>query len=46
MGFINEVISSKVAEMLGDALDSAVKELDSSSNAETCIIKLLYALFI
>lgn len=49
MGFINEVVRTRVAEgysVLGYVLDSVVKVLDSSSNAETCVIKLLYALFI
>lgn len=32
--------------MLDDVLNSVVKDLDSSSNAEPCIIKLLYDLFI
>ena len=32
--------------MLDDMLDSVVKNLDSSSNAATCIIKLLYDLFV
>lgn len=49
MGFINKIVSTKVAEkysVLDDMLDSVVKNLDSSSNAGTCIIKLLYDLFV
>lgn len=49
MGLINEAVSMKLAE--GDSvpdyvLDSVEKDLDSSSNAEICFIKLPYALFI
>lgn len=32
--------------MLDDVLNSVVKDLDSSSNAEPCIIKFLYDLFV
>lgn len=42
MGFTNEVVISKVTEgssVLDDVWNSAVKDLDSSSNAEICIIK-------
>lgn len=49
IGFINEVVSIRVAEgssVLSYLLDSVVKDLDSSSNAEACFIKLLYILFI
>lgn len=48
IGFINEVVSIRVAEgssVLSYLLDSVVKDLDSSSNAEACFIKL-YILFI
>ena len=49
IGFINEVVSIRVAEgssVLDYLLDSVVNDLDSSSNAEACFIKLLYILFI
>lgn len=49
IGFINEVVSIRVAEgssVLSYLLDSVVKDLDSSSNAEACFIKLPYILFI
>lgn len=32
--------------MLDDVSNSVVKDLDSSSNAEPCIVKLLYDLFV
>lgn len=49
IGFINEAVIIRVAEgasVLDYLLDSVVKDLDSSSNAEACFIKLLYILFI
>lgn len=49
MAFINEVVSIRVAEgssVLDYLLNSVRKDLDSSSDAEACFIKLLYILFI
>ena len=49
MGLINEVVCTKVAEEDSGpdyVLDSIEKDRDSSSNAEACLIKLPYALFI
>lgn len=49
MAFINEVVSIRVAErssVLDYLLNSVIKDLDSSSNAEAGFIKLLYILFI
>ena len=49
MAFINEVVSIRVAEgssVLDYLLNSVRKDLDSSSDAEACFIKLLYSLFI
>ena len=49
MGFINEVVRTRVAEgysVPDYVLDSVVKVLDSSSNSEACVIKLLFALFV
>lgn len=49
MAFINEVVSIRVAEgssVLDYLLNSVIKDLDSSSNAEAFFIKLLYILFI
>lgn len=42
MDFINKVVSTEMAgyNVLDDVLDSVLEDLDSSSNAETCIIKL------
>lgn len=42
MGFTNEVVISKATEgssVLDEVWDSAVKDFDSSSKAEICIIK-------
>lgn len=44
MGFITKVVSTEMAErynVLDDVLDSVLEDFDSSSNAETCGIKLL-----
>lgn len=45
MGFTNKVVAEKCS-VLDDVLNPVVKDLDSSSNAELCIIKLLYGLFV